>query len=271
MLGLFSLRLACGLVGCLLLLPPDQVNPRYFRTQFLVTLSLTALAAVTWSCGADVWLWMALAAGLGSALLGALSWSLERAPAGRIIAAATLAVLVVALTLANREQPAGGTHFLPPGAEGSGWGGTPPLGNSGGTALGIADQLTGAALLGAAVSAMLLGHFYLIAPGMPIGPLLRLLMILFSALALRAAVAGISLLCFTAAHSLGTLNDVTALWLPVRWVVGLLGPLVLGWMAREAAKIRSTQSATGILYVIVIFCFLGELTSLLLRHSGLLL
>jgi hypothetical protein len=35
-------------------------------------------------------------------------------------------------------------------------------------------------------------------------------------------------------------------------------------MAWESAKIRSTQSATGILYVVVIFCFLGELSSQLL-------
>jgi hypothetical protein len=55
------------------------------------------------------------------------------------------------------------------------------------------------------------------------------------------------------------------LWLSVRWLIGLVGPLVLGWMAWEAVRIRSTQSATGILYVVVILSFLGELTSQLLR------
>jgi len=60
------------------------------------------------------------------------------------------------------------------------------------------------------------------------------------------------------------------LWLPVRWGIGLLGPLVFGWLAYRTAKIRSTQSATGILYVVVILAFLGELTSLLLlRDTGL--
>ena len=45
--------------------------------------------------------------------------------------------------------------------------------------------------------------------------------------------------------------------------------LVLGWMAWETARIRSTQSATGILYVVVIVCFLGELTSqLLVEKTG---
>ena len=62
-------------------------------------------------------------------------------------------------------------------------------------------------------------------------------------------------------------NDLL-LWLPVRWLVGFVGPAVLGWMAWQTARIRSTQSATGILYVVIILCFLGELTSLLLRDSG---
>ena len=51
----------------------------------------------------------------------------------------------------------------------------------------------------------------------------------------------------------------------MRWLLGLIAPLVLGWMAWETARIRSTQSATGILYVVVIVCFLGELMSQLLR------
>jgi hypothetical protein len=48
--------------------------------------------------------------------------------------------------------------------------------------------------------------------------------------------------------------------------LGFVGPLVFGWMAWQSARIRSTQSATGILYVVVIFCFLGELTGQLM-HS----
>ena len=65
----------------------------------------------------------------------------------------------------------------------------------------------------------------------------------------------------------GGLETETVLWLGVRWGLGLLAPLALGWMAWETARIRSTQSATGILYVVVIFCFLGELTSQLLQSK----
>jgi hypothetical protein len=61
------------------------------------------------------------------------------------------------------------------------------------------------------------------------------------------------------------------LWLPLRWGLGFAAPLGLTWMAWQTARIRSTQSATGILYVVVVFCFLGELTALLLRDGGLTL
>jgi hypothetical protein len=133
----------------------------------------------------------------------------------------------------------------------------------------IASDLTSAALLGSAMTAMLVGHSYLISPGLSIQPLMRQLYALGIAIVLRTAVAGVALWFWTAKHDLTNLNDETVLWLPVRWLIGLVGPLVFGWMAYLTAKIRSTQSATGILYVVVILTFLGELTSLLLmRETG---
>jgi hypothetical protein len=84
----------------------------------------------------------------------------------------------------------------------------------------------------------------------------------------RALVDGGALGHWTSEHSLGNLEGDVLFWLPVRWAVGLLAPLVLTVMAWQTARIRSTQSATGILYVVVIFCFLGELTGMLLREKG---
>jgi hypothetical protein len=86
------------------------------------------------------------------------------------------------------------------------------------------------------------------------------------------AVDGYALGCWTATHSLVSLKSGDAIYLlPLRWLVGFLAPLGLSWMAWQAARIRSTQSATGILYVVVIFCFVGELTSQLLRGTGMTL
>jgi hypothetical protein len=247
MLATFSLRLACGLAGSLLLLPPGQVNPRFYRTQFLVVLGFAAVALMSLRGSGGAWLWVCLWATLALSLLGALAWSLEGAPGGRWLVGFTTASLVGCLA----ALVAGGS------------GDPSPL------ATVLADQLTSAAFLGTATTAMLVGHSYLIAPSMSLTPLLRLLNALFATTFLRVLVAGLGLWSWTAGHSLVNLKDETVLWLPLRWVLGFAGPLVLAWMAREAAKIRSTQSATGILYVAVIFCFLGELTSqLLLRNTG---
>jgi hypothetical protein len=128
----------------------------------------------------------------------------------------------------------------------------------------LAGELSSALLLGAAMTAMLMGHSYLIAPTMSLAPLLRLVAVLGIAIVLRAALAGTVLWLWTGEHPLASLNEVTLL-LPVRWALGFIAPAVLGGMAWQTAKIRSTQSATGILYVVVIFCFLGELMGVLLQ------
>ncbi len=88
-----------------------------------------------------------------------------------------------------------------------------------------------------------------------------------AALALRVSLACWGLYWWTAEQPLGNLGTETLLWLSARWLLGILAPLALGWMAWETARIRSTQSATGILYVVVIVTFLGELTSLLLLEK----
>ena len=61
-------------------------------------------------------------------------------------------------------------------------------------------------------------------------------------------------------------NDVL-LFLGLRWLAGLFGPLLLAWMTWQTLKIPNTQSATGILYVVVIVTFIGELVSGLLSQS----
>ena len=121
------------------------------------------------------------------------------------------------------------------------------------------------------MSAMLMGHLYLIAPTMSLSPLFRLLGATAVALLWRMIADGFALWFWTGTHSFSMVGNDTMLWLPVRWLVGFAGPLALVAMAWQTARIRSTQSATGILYVVVILCFLGELTSLLLRDSGITL
>jgi len=245
MLAVFGLRLAVGMLACLLLLTPSQIQPRFYRTHFLTVLGLATLALVfVWET-ATGWTGPLLLAGVALAFAGSVVWFLEDAPGGQSLIVLTTLALACSLGLIETARD-------------------PSLAPS----LVLLGSLTSAALLGAALSAMLMGHSYLISPAMSLTPLLRLLLALGIALALRLLVAGYGLWCWTGRHSYGNLGNDVLLWLPVRWGVGLLAPAVLGWMAWQSARIRSTQSATGILYVVVIFCFLGELTSQLLRESG---
>jgi hypothetical protein len=252
MLAVFCLRLGIGMLAVLLILPPAQVHPRFYRTHFLVALGLSGLALWgAWNAGTALMLGL-IGAAAALAFLAAVVWSLEGAPGGRTLIVLTCAALVAALVFMEKATPRGETEVQ-------------PLASS------LAGDLTSAALLGSALTAMLLGHSYLIAPGMSMTPTFRLLAAFAVAVLLRMAADGFALWRWTAANSLGTLNSDDLLWLPVRWVAGFVLPLILGWMTWQTARIRSTQSATGILYAGVILCILGELTSQLLREKSLCL
>ncbi|MFO0808307.1 MAG: hypothetical protein U0746_06765 [Gemmataceae bacterium] len=192
-----------------------------------------------------------LGAATAASLVGAVSWTFEPAPLGRTLIVACTACCTVSLFWLEPPRGEFATNYELPDW---GW---------------VLVGVSSAALLGTTLTAMLVGHSYLIAPGLSLRPLMLSLGASATALAVRVAVVAGGLTCWTADSGAYTLNDV-GLWLPVRWLVGFAAPLGFVWMAYSAAKIRSTQSATGILYVAVVCIFLGELMSLLLtRQTGL--
>jgi hypothetical protein len=247
-LSVFLLRVSAGMVACLLLLSPAAVNPRYFRTHFLTVLALAGLAWIF--VPPDVVNWTIrslLLAAMVVAFFGSISFSLERAPGGRLLAVLETGLLAAALVVVDLAAASPRGPIL------------------------LVGDATSALFLGAALSAMLMGHMYLIAPTMSLTPLFRLLAVAALACLGRMIADSAALWFWTESPLLGKVGIDMILWLTVRWLVGFVGPLVLGVMAWQSARIRSTQSATGILYVVVILCFLGELNSLLLRDSGLTL
>jgi hypothetical protein len=58
------------------------------------------------------------------------------------------------------------------------------------------------------------------------------------------------------------------IWFGMRVVMGYVGVLLATWLAWRTAKIRSTQSATGILYIALALLLFGELASMLLWRSS---
>jgi hypothetical protein len=122
------------------------------------------------------------------------------------------------------------------------------------------------AVLGVVMAAMLLGHWYLNAPGMPLSPLRRLIAVGAGFVAIRAALCAVGL----AMHQMDALPAGPTWWLmlTLRWSFGLIGVVILLWMAWRTLDVPNTQSATGILYVAVIGTFVGETMSLLLSRES---
>lgn len=224
--------------------PPRQVTSGYFRNHLYVLLGLNVLAAVVAGLRPDAFpdlLWLAVA-GAAACYLGVVCWMFELAGPGilALCAVAILALLAANLSLSTDwEALSVGERCL--------W---------------LSDPFTAGLLLGATMAAMLLGHWYLNAPGMKLAPLRRLILLIAAAVILRAVVACAGLAIVLAAGDVPP--TATLLFLALRWLAGIVSPLLLAGMTWQTIKIPNTQSATGILYVAVIVVFIGELASLML-------
>ena len=122
-----------------------------------------------------------------------------------------------------------------------------------------------AALLGGSCTAMILGHWYLVLPSMDVGLLQRIVKFHIGSTIARivvvAAVVGVALATWQAPSGAGFSRYVMSLegvFLWQRVLFGLASPLVLAYLIWETAKIQSTQSATGILYVDFFTVIVGE-------------
>jgi hypothetical protein len=123
-------------------------------------------------------------------------------------------------------------------------------------------------LAGSILLAMILGHFYLVIPGLSIAPLRSLFRFSLAGLALRIALIAVAgaLWWSTAtpdAFSVATfLNQ--GVFVLQRVLFGLVIPASLAWFTWKTIEMRSTQSATGILYVVVFLTLVGEALSVYL-------
>jgi hypothetical protein len=122
-----------------------------------------------------------------------------------------------------------------------------------------------AAMTGLVLMDMLLGHAYLTASQMTMAPFRRLNLFVMGMLFLRLNLAAVA--TFVMPREIWFRDG---LFVITRWLVGILVPGVFLYMAHDCIKRRSTQSATGILYVAGVLIFIGEIVALyLVRGSGL--
>lgn len=133
-------------------------------------------------------------------------------------------------------------------------------------ALVVLGQSLGAWILGSITVAWLLGHAYLTATSMTIAPLRHFSRMLSWAVATRILFMLISLMIAWQVRgdpNSPILERVAQSWLIVvlRVGVGLLAVAVFAYMVADCVRLRSTQSATGILYFGSVMAYVGELAS----------
>lgn len=135
-------------------------------------------------------------------------------------------------------------------------------GDGGDVALAVARTLVGAAFLGSVSDAMLLGHWYLVQPGLARGPLLELVRWLGIVWPVEVAV----LLVPTGMVSVldGTIDDGYGGTFGWMWVACAITTIVLVGVTRAALKERyysAVMAATGLLYLAILTAFGTDLVA----------
>lgn len=249
----FLCRFGWGLSLALVLTPAALVPGGFFRVNLLVVMGLATFASL-------------LAAGLSSESV--LAGSAAAGVAGSVWLLAAVAAVVAwvggILWLAGKEKGGSGACALCAILLAAAvWGSGEP------TPVAAGSRLLSGAVVGLTVHAMLLGHWYLNAPGMRVDALRRMIDVALLAwlpqLLLAIVAAGGARLLSDSSAVAPAVHSSTAssLW-ALRWLAGLVGLPVLLWMSRKTLDIPNTQSATGILYVACLAAIVGELAAQLL-------
>ena len=238
----FLCRFGWGLSLALVLTPAALVPGGFFRVNLLVILGLSTFAALLARTAVPGPLWLLPAVTAIAAWMGSIVWLAERRREGLFFCGLSAALLAAA------------TVWSSPGWPALAW---PAL-----------ERLLSGLVVGLTVHAMLLGHWYLNAPGMRVDALRRLIdwaLVAWGAeLAVTAAVAFATGTLVPGRTAGAAIDPATVALVSLRWLAGLVGLPGLLWLSRKTLDIPNTQSATGILYVACIAAIIGELSSQLL-------
>jgi hypothetical protein len=259
----FFLELALGLLVSLALLDRRAVGGGF--TRLMAAFVLAALVPA----------WLLARAG-GIELPAATAWQ----------AGALLGATLLLLAAAGRFGRSGDALLLAIGIGGGGWAllgavsrslALDPATTAG--ALQLGSAAASMALLGLVTGAMILGHWYLVTPDLPVVHLGRLtrwatlaayvkLALLAATIALHpdrfgpagrtlAAILGFGDEAGGAATPFALKLDF--LWLVARVAIGLVGTAILGHLTLKTIELKATQPATGILYAATVMVLMGEL------------
>lgn len=124
-----------------------------------------------------------------------------------------------------------------------------------------ANAIASALILGTVLGAMITGHWYLVQHKLSIKPLMNSSVLFIGAVILKIITFLSVILVTLGVESLFaffTKLDFMSYLFIGRVTIGLMIPLIFGIMVWKSAKIKSTQSATGILYATIILVLIGE-------------
>jgi hypothetical protein len=241
--SLLAARLAAGvLLVTALLAVPNRLPSSFLRFCLAVSALSAALAGML---GRDV---AALAYGAvaAGALLG--YWRLQKSPHPGFATIAPAILSLLALVLVCR------------GAESGGW------------AICVFGSLGSALLLGSVLVSMVLGHWYLVDTSLSIAPLKQGALWLIAAVLVRwlnvvtvMAREGWGIIQVSRAADL--IYSTLGLFFLFRVLTGLVGLSLLAGPIWQTARMRSTQSATGLLYVALVLVLFGELMAQFLTSA----
>lgn len=232
------------------IMPRKEVSSGFFRIQNLVTLGLSVLGALS------VGMFHSLEANREPivsfestriyfvllavfSFLGTILWRLERREGATKFAGLIFVLSLLTIPFYTMTSKEFGVY--------PGW-------------LHLISEISSAAILGSAMTAMLLGHWYLTAPTMSIEPLRYLNSVFGFAVGVRFLLSVMGIL-----NGVEKIDSTTQwMWLSLRWFSGIIGPAIVVVMVLQILKLKNTQSATGVLFVGVILTLLGELSATLL-------
>jgi hypothetical protein len=124
------------------------------------------------------------------------------------------------------------------------------------------------AFLGIVNYMMILGHYYLVVPKLSVRPLILGHYIFWPLIGFKICLSYFSYeqtkLFFEEGSLLGQGYIFNMLLISMRILWGYVALVVLSYFSYRLCKMRSTQSATGVLYIMVFFILVGELLSLYL-------
>jgi len=128
----------------------------------------------------------------------------------------------------------------------------------------VAYFLNSSLLLGAGVLGMLLGHSYLTRSDLSIVPLRKLAKLFMILVFVEAVFVLVSLVIAAPTERLQNaffIRSFEGLYLWIRILIGIVGPVILAPMIVQTVKERATMSATGLLYVAMMMVIIGEIFS----------